>query len=460
MKLLCDVCENAVASVVCCADEAALCSSCDSRVHAANKLAGKHHRLPLVPETSEPVVCDICQERPSFFFCIEDRALLCRECDLSVHSANALAAKHRRFLLTGITVGMRLTNSTTQETSSTLTSLEKHVPATTTKDNLAFAMKTPVMQDTAVPFENCSRDDGSTGRNAHGNNLPPSPQKGSSNASLTPPPINAKSLRNYTMTKDGTLSMTSNVHTNSELRKATPTADVKLNSTTISIQRISAGQRVPFVAPVLSSVRSSLLREKALNSDHSKDVYNSNSGHGNNDNLSTNDSLMMDVNGSSPLGDDSTVSDYLNSGIPGWRLDEILTDLIGACDSGRSFSPPKESNVLGFGLQEEHSWFSELDFLEEHELSPSQEECVALVPEMPSPPTHSGLRASRGKPASPAAQPWAYDYLFTGPDDPNEFSVVPDVGIGGRRSLPDSPTSPSQGNLNKKRKLWLNFVNG
>jgi len=32
-------------------------------------------------------------------FCLEDRALLCRSCDVAMHTANALVSAHRRFLL-------------------------------------------------------------------------------------------------------------------------------------------------------------------------------------------------------------------------------------------------------------------------------------------------------------------------------------------------------------------------
>jgi hypothetical protein len=70
MKVLCSACEAAEARVVCCADEAALCARCDREVHAANRLAGKHHRLPLLSaptsQSSSPAAvstpnCDICQ---------------------------------------------------------------------------------------------------------------------------------------------------------------------------------------------------------------------------------------------------------------------------------------------------------------------------------------------------------------------------------------------------------------
>ncbi|GLU02852.1 hypothetical protein SLE2022_200850 [Rubroshorea leprosula] len=103
MKIWCDVCDKEEASVFCSADEAALCDGCDRRVHHANKLAGKHLRFSLLhPTHKEFPLCDICQERRAFLFCQEDRAILCRECDLPIHKANEHTQKHNRFLLTGV----------------------------------------------------------------------------------------------------------------------------------------------------------------------------------------------------------------------------------------------------------------------------------------------------------------------------------------------------------------------
>ncbi|RDX60135.1 B-box zinc finger protein 21, partial [Mucuna pruriens] len=103
MKIQCDVCNKNQASLFCTADEAALCDSCDHRVHHANKLASKHHRFSLThPSAKHFPVCDVCQERRAFVFCQQDRAILCKECDASIHSANDLTKKHSRFLLTGI----------------------------------------------------------------------------------------------------------------------------------------------------------------------------------------------------------------------------------------------------------------------------------------------------------------------------------------------------------------------
>ncbi|KAM1387936.1 hypothetical protein ACFX2I_016122 [Malus domestica] len=140
MKIQCDVCNKDDASVFCTADEAALCDACDHRVHHANKLASKHHRFSLVhPSSKEFPVCDICQERRAFLFCQQDRAILCRECDLPIHNANEHTRKHNRYLLTGIKLSAtsalykssppRPTVATaSSETAST--DLKKHQPST------------------------------------------------------------------------------------------------------------------------------------------------------------------------------------------------------------------------------------------------------------------------------------------------------------------------------------------
>ncbi|CAL9173584.1 unnamed protein product [Musa hybrid cultivar] len=117
MKIQCDVCERAAAAVLCFADEAALCWSCDEKVHAANKVAGKHRRVLLLPRgSSSPSphpsstsadnipACDVCKEKAGFFFCLEDRALLCRQCDATTHAAKPCGSSHQRFLITGVRV--------------------------------------------------------------------------------------------------------------------------------------------------------------------------------------------------------------------------------------------------------------------------------------------------------------------------------------------------------------------
>lgn len=69
MKIQCDVCDKAEASVFCTADEAALCDACDHRVHHANKLASKHQRFSLLhpSSTKQFPLCDVCQVFLYFF---------------------------------------------------------------------------------------------------------------------------------------------------------------------------------------------------------------------------------------------------------------------------------------------------------------------------------------------------------------------------------------------------------
>ncbi|XP_052201586.1 B-box zinc finger protein 21 [Diospyros lotus] len=103
MKIQCDVCNRDEASVFCAPDEAVLCSACDHRVHHANKLAVKHQRFSLLhPSPKSFPLCDICQEKRAFLFCQQDRAILCRDCDVPIHQANEHTQKHNRFLLTGV----------------------------------------------------------------------------------------------------------------------------------------------------------------------------------------------------------------------------------------------------------------------------------------------------------------------------------------------------------------------
>uniref|UniRef100_A0A1D1ZDI3 Salt tolerance protein n=1 Tax=Anthurium amnicola TaxID=1678845 RepID=A0A1D1ZDI3_9ARAE len=106
MKIQCDACEKAPATIICCADEAALCAQCDVEIHAANKLASKHQRLLLQCLTNKLPRCDICQEKAAFIFCVEDRALFCRDCDEPIHVPGSLSGEHQRFLATGIRVAL------------------------------------------------------------------------------------------------------------------------------------------------------------------------------------------------------------------------------------------------------------------------------------------------------------------------------------------------------------------
>ncbi len=47
-------------------------------------------------ETSPMVQCDVCALRTAVVYCSADQAHLCSGCDLDVHSANAMSARHVR----------------------------------------------------------------------------------------------------------------------------------------------------------------------------------------------------------------------------------------------------------------------------------------------------------------------------------------------------------------------------
>ncbi|XP_050230928.1 B-box zinc finger protein 18-like isoform X2 [Mercurialis annua] len=96
MRTLCDVCESAAAIIFCAADEAALCRSCDEKVHQCNKLASRHIRVGLADPSDVPR-CDICESAPAFFYCGIDGSSLCLQCDMIVHVGGKRT--HRRYLL-------------------------------------------------------------------------------------------------------------------------------------------------------------------------------------------------------------------------------------------------------------------------------------------------------------------------------------------------------------------------
>ncbi|XP_004501398.1 zinc finger protein CONSTANS-LIKE 4-like [Cicer arietinum] len=88
---LCDSCKSATATLYCRPDSAFLCTTCDSKVHAANKLASRHPRVTL---------CEVCEQAPAHVTCKADAASLCITCDRDIHTANPLAARHERLPIT------------------------------------------------------------------------------------------------------------------------------------------------------------------------------------------------------------------------------------------------------------------------------------------------------------------------------------------------------------------------
>ena len=64
------------------------------------------------------------QERRAILFCKEDRAILCKECDLPIHKANEHTQIHNRFLLTGVKLSA---SSSLYPTSSSSTASDANV---------------------------------------------------------------------------------------------------------------------------------------------------------------------------------------------------------------------------------------------------------------------------------------------------------------------------------------------
>ncbi|XP_045792109.1 B-box zinc finger protein 21-like [Trifolium pratense] len=160
MKIQCDVCSKNEASLFCTADEAALCTDCDHRVHHANKLASKHHRLSLHnPSPKQHPLCDICQERRAFVLCKQDRAILCKDCDSSIHSVNELTEKHDRFLLTGVKLS---TTNSSSSSSSTTTSTKPSSAISISKSIVVPSSSSSLVDKSTTPSPK-SVEDGSGG---------------------------------------------------------------------------------------------------------------------------------------------------------------------------------------------------------------------------------------------------------------------------------------------------------
>ncbi|KAI3820976.1 hypothetical protein L1987_08532 [Smallanthus sonchifolius] len=154
MKIQCDVCNKNEASVYCPADEAALCSACDHRVHHANKLVRKHPRFSLLhPSPKDSPLCDICQEKKAFLFCQQDRAILCKDCDVAIHKVNEHTQNHNRFLLTGV----KLSPTASVYSSST-------PPAALPSTKNGVVPLPPIVNQTSIETTKCHQESNGSGR--------------------------------------------------------------------------------------------------------------------------------------------------------------------------------------------------------------------------------------------------------------------------------------------------------
>ncbi|KAG2438794.1 hypothetical protein HXX76_005335 [Chlamydomonas incerta] len=79
--VLCQAVGPSHALVFCVVDRAVLCGQCDIKIHSANPVAARHRRIP---------ACESCA-RASTIYCHCDQAHLCQEC----HASNPLSAAHQ-----------------------------------------------------------------------------------------------------------------------------------------------------------------------------------------------------------------------------------------------------------------------------------------------------------------------------------------------------------------------------
>ncbi|XP_027072381.1 zinc finger protein CONSTANS-LIKE 5-like [Coffea arabica] len=83
----CDCCSSAAALLFCRTDSLFMCMTCDSKMHATNKIGSRHERVWM---------CEVCEQAPASVTCKADAAALCVTCDHDIHSANPLARRHER----------------------------------------------------------------------------------------------------------------------------------------------------------------------------------------------------------------------------------------------------------------------------------------------------------------------------------------------------------------------------
>merc|ERR1711990_482147 len=96
MKLKCEMCPQDATFVVGCGNKTA-CSRC---VTTRKCNPSRERAIEITQQDAKEMPCDICKSNPVSVVCLEDRAFLCTDCDLKIHSANDFAGHHQRFAFT------------------------------------------------------------------------------------------------------------------------------------------------------------------------------------------------------------------------------------------------------------------------------------------------------------------------------------------------------------------------
>ncbi|KAH7300367.1 hypothetical protein KP509_24G058800 [Ceratopteris richardii] len=381
MKVQCDVCEKANASVLCCPDEAALCTECDRKIHTANKLAEKHQRVALIHSSSEETTrCDICQEKTGYIFCLEDRALLCRCCDYSIHSTNKFAAKHRRFLVPAIQVALEASLITDETT------------------DAARVCALPEIQVAKTKETSC----------AHMSNIPKfvhSNSNGRLNDSQDLFSITSSLKPQASSIFDGHENHIINDQKNDSGREATT---VQMHGNTKAIPRVEVSEReaLTVLQPHTRAVSMNSFNQQ-VHMTTNWDMQDQCKEGTLNDNVNV-VSTQADERENSTMR--STISEYLTETIPGWRVDELLSfpDMLSTVNL-------LESSPIHQWHCRSTPWYN--GYSTEEALVPGPAE----VPTSPFVSTSSSAqRATRfwahGKPIKPTDCIFEYDNAFTVPD--------------------------------------------
>ncbi|KAI5071437.1 hypothetical protein GOP47_0013688 [Adiantum capillus-veneris] len=408
MKVQCDVCEKAEARVICCADEAALCADCDGRIHGANKLASKHQRVSLLYATTaeQRTCCDICQDKAGFFFCLEDRALLCRSCDYSIHSANALTAKHKRFLVAGIRVALEAAPITNESAESVQAHLESQTHSSTAKISELGSPK-----------------------------LPPLPRSGSTDSQESYLRV-APSLSLMAQQSPSPIS-----YDQREGCGTTNASPSKSEKTVQSSQVAAPSQEAMVVLPskIAQVPEDPFSHQVQFNSNWEMHPHPSIAGVCTN-NMNASCAVANQIGGDG-FGGKSSISKYFTETIPGWRVDELL--IFTDASSTRNYAdcgPPK-TDTWNFG---DNEWQADCNTIEESIFAQGPAE----VPSLPHLPTSSSvLKSTRGWwGGGKFMKPFNIDCLLEHDDAP----TVPDVGASPHMQSTMAPPP-------KRRRIGIDF---
>ena len=88
MAVPCHSCRQETASVFCRNDRAFLCKRCDLQIHLASNPANATHERVWI--------CEVCEENPAAVVCQQDGFAMCTKCDNDIHCSNQAASLHVR----------------------------------------------------------------------------------------------------------------------------------------------------------------------------------------------------------------------------------------------------------------------------------------------------------------------------------------------------------------------------